>query len=143
MSGIMSSRIPMIRRVIPIVARRFVSTSQKKNVTAEAVDAAKSKAKVADQNWISYGYEYTSKTDDRNAMHSIMFVSITLCIVMGTLFFAYMPDYNLRDWAQREAFLELRRREEQGLPPIDANFVDPSKITLPSDEELEGVEIII
>ncbi|CAH1282654.1 unnamed protein product [Diabrotica balteata] len=143
MSGIMSSRIQMMRRVLPIVARRFVSTSKKNNVTAEVVDSAKSKAKASEQSWISYGYEYTSKKDDRNAMHSIMFASVTLCIVLGSFFFAYMPDFSLRDWAQREAFLELRRREEQGLPPVDANFIDPSKITLPSDEELEGVEIII
>ncbi|GLV35981.1 NP15.6 [Carabus blaptoides fortunei] len=34
----------------------------------------------------------------------------------------------LRDWAQREAFLELRRREKAGLPLVDANLIDPSTV---------------
>lgn len=96
-----------------------------------------------DKNWVSYGYEYTSKEDDRNAMHSIMFASVTLCLTVGGFFFAYMPDYSLRDWAQREAFLELKRREAKGLPLIDPNFIDPAKIKLPSDEELGNIEIIV
>uniref|UniRef100_A0A7R9JS95 NADH dehydrogenase [ubiquinone] 1 beta subcomplex subunit 11, mitochondrial n=1 Tax=Timema genevievae TaxID=629358 RepID=A0A7R9JS95_TIMGE len=57
--------------------------------------------------------------------------------------FAYVPDFQLRDWAQREAFLELRRREQLGLPPIDRNLIDPEKIILPTDEELGDTEIII
>uniref|UniRef100_A0A7R9I294 NADH dehydrogenase [ubiquinone] 1 beta subcomplex subunit 11, mitochondrial n=1 Tax=Timema bartmani TaxID=61472 RepID=A0A7R9I294_9NEOP len=60
-----------------------------------------------------------------------------------TFIFAYVPDFQLRDWAQREAFLELRRREQLGLPPIDRNLIDPEKITLPTDEELGDTEIII
>jgi len=46
-------------------------------------------------------------------------------------------------WEKREAFLELDRREKLGLPLIDANFVDPSKIHLPSDEELGDFDIIV
>lgn len=49
----------------------------------------------------------------------------------------------MNDWYQREAFLELRRREAAGLPLIDGNLVEPSKITLPSDEELGNTEIVI
>jgi NADH dehydrogenase (ubiquinone) 1 beta subcomplex subunit 11 len=49
----------------------------------------------------------------------------------------------MNDWSQREAFLELRRREAAGLPLIDCNLVEPSKISLPSDEELGTTEIII
>lgn len=47
------------------------------------------------------------------------------------------------DWAQREGYLQLRRREELGLPVIDPNLVDISKFELPSDEELARTEIII
>lgn len=47
------------------------------------------------------------------------------------------------DWAQREAFLQLRKREAEGLPLIDPNLVDAEKIELPSDEELGNTEIII
>jgi len=49
----------------------------------------------------------------------------------------------MSDWTQREAFLELRRREAAGLPLIDCNYIEASKITLPSDEELGSTEVII
>ena len=48
-----------------------------------------------------------------------------------------------RDWCYREAYLVLREREAQGLPVISKDFIDPAKIELPSEEELEGEEIII
>ena len=49
----------------------------------------------------------------------------------------------MRDWAQQEAYLEIRRREAAGLPHIDPYIVPPEKVNLPSEEEIEGVEIII
>lgn len=76
-------------------------------------------------------------------MHATGFFSITLCIVGGIFMFAYMPDYNYKNWAEREAFLELRRREDQGLPLIDPNYIQPSLIQLPSEEELGDTEIVI
>ena len=48
-----------------------------------------------------------------------------------------------RAWEKREALLEIARREKLGLPLIDPNFVDPSKIHLPTDEELGDFDIII
>lgn len=138
MLGQLSSTMQLLRKVVPIAGRRLVSTSKKNNVTAEVVDITKTKSKTvaSEQNWISYGYDMNSKEADRNAMHSIFFVSVTLCLVVGGFFWAYIPDYTLRDWSQREAFLELRRREERGLPLIDPNFIDVNKITLPTDEEV-------
>lgn len=56
---------------------------------------------------------------------------------------AYLPDFNLRDWSVREALIELRRREAAGLPLIDANLIPPERIVLPSDEELGDTEIVI
>lgn len=50
---------------------------------------------------------------------------------------------SLKDWAHREAYLQLREREAKGLPLVDPNYVDPSKIELPSDEELKDKAIII
>ena len=47
------------------------------------------------------------------------------------------------DWQHREAYLLIREREARGQVLIDKNLVDPAKVNLPSDEELEGVEIII
>ncbi|KAF4526010.1 hypothetical protein B566_EDAN000803 [Ephemera danica] len=76
-------------------------------------------------------------------MNATFFASVTLCLVGGAFILAYLPDYQMRDWSQREAYLELRRREELGLPLIDPNLVDVSKIELPLDEELGDSEIII
>jgi hypothetical protein len=49
------------------------------------------------------------------------------------------------DWHRREAFLELARREQLGLPLVDRNLVDPDKVMkqLLSDEELGDTDIII
>lgn len=53
----------------------------------------------------------------------------------------YFSLNSLEDWSLREAFLELDRREALGLPLIDPNLVDPSKIQLPTDEELGGYRV--
>lgn len=62
---------------------------------------------------------------------------------MAGFIWGYAPDPLLRDWAQREAFLELRRREAAGLDPISRDYADPANVVLPSDEELGNMEIII
>lgn len=51
--------------------------------------------------------------------------------------------FRMVDWAQREGYLELRRREAKGLPLIDPNLVSIDKVQLPEDEELGDTEIII
>ncbi|KAJ9599801.1 hypothetical protein L9F63_026350 [Diploptera punctata] len=127
---------------------RAISTS-KKNRDTVCADESIQKKQVVDftspktQNWVSYGFDHKNEKDDLNAMHSTFFFSITLCIVFGGLIFTYYPDVMLRDWSQREGYLELRRREELGLPLIDRNLIDPEKNSLPSDEELGETEIII
>lgn len=47
------------------------------------------------------------------------------------------------DWAQREAYLELERRQKEGLPLVDPDYIKADSIALPSDEELRDAEIII
>ncbi|KAJ3643746.1 hypothetical protein Zmor_026436 [Zophobas morio] len=133
----------LFRRVLPPVNRRLVSTSKKSNDTA-VIDSVKTEAKKTEhKNWISYGFDGKSKEGDRSAMHSVMFASVTLCLICGGYYMMYLPDYNLKDWAQRQAFLEIRRRESAGLPLVDRNLIDPAKMVLPSDEELGDTEIII
>ena len=51
--------------------------------------------------------------------------------------------FRLRDWSQREAYLLVREREAKGLPLLDPNYVEVSKIVLQSEEELGEFEIII
>ena len=56
----------------------------------------------------------------------------------------HFPLYFRRQhWLQREAYLELERREKAGLPLIDRNLVPVEQVELPSEEELGNVEIII
>ncbi|XP_066151597.1 NADH dehydrogenase [ubiquinone] 1 beta subcomplex subunit 11, mitochondrial [Euwallacea fornicatus] len=134
----------IFQRLRTPIQRRLVSTSKKNNDTIAANECiTKTSDKLQEKNWISYGYEYENKVDDRRAMHSVMFAGITLCMVVVGFVWSYAPDYNLRDWAVREAFLELRRREAAGLPLVDPNFIPPENILLPSDEELGDTEIII
>ncbi|GJQ87300.1 hypothetical protein Trydic_g17350 [Trypoxylus dichotomus] len=136
----------LTKRIIPALNQRGISTSKKNSDTATVATGTKPQspsAPAVNKNWVSYGFDTKSETEDRRSMHSIFFASVTLCLVGVGYLWAYTPDYNLRDWSQREAFLELRRREAQGLPLIDPNLVDPSSITLPSDEELGDTEIII
>lgn len=57
----------------------------------------------------------------------------------------YQPDFTRQDWAQREAYLILRRREAAGEDPVCKDYIDPAIMEqqLPSDEELGSTEIII
>ncbi|PZC84416.1 NADH dehydrogenase [ubiquinone] 1 beta subcomplex subunit 11, mitochondrial [Helicoverpa armigera] len=142
MAGLIKLRhMPLMQRCVwnhLNVVSRNISTS-KKNSDAAAV-ASNPKE---DKNWVSYGFDYNSKEEDTNMHHASFFFSVTLCLVFGGFAWAYAPDTHLRDWAQREAFLELRRREQAGLPPIDPNYIDPKLINLPKDEEICNLETII
>lgn len=125
---------------------RAISTSPKNRETVaipkEQTKTEESSA-ASNKNWVSYGFSSKDQTEDRNSMKSSFFFSVTLCIVWGTLMWSYLPDIHLRDWSQREAYLELRRREAAGQDPICRDFIDPSLMVLPSDEELGEMEIII
>lgn len=143
----MAKKILSFRAIQCYSGLRGISSEKKKD--GAAISTSLSKEAIPDftkpetQNWVSYGFKRDNETDDLNAMHNFFFMSITLCLVVGGMFYAYFPDFKTRDWSNREAFLELRRREMNGLPLIDRNYVDPAKITLPSDEELGNQEIII
>jgi len=104
---------------------------------------AKEEAKPVKRKWVSYGFSNENEAEDRHALHQTLFVTITICLVLGSTVMAYLPDVRGKDWAQREAYLQLRYREEHGLPLIDPNYIDPAKIILPTDEELGDAEIII
>ncbi|KAL9699664.1 hypothetical protein quinque_003105 [Culex quinquefasciatus] len=131
---------------------RLISSSQK-NRDAATIDVSKkaaakpaepaAKAAASSKNWVSYGFDTKNEADDKNAMHASFFFSVTLCLVFGTFYWAYLPDTQLQDWSQREAYLELRRREAAGLEPISKDYIDPALMVLPSDEELGDTEIVI
>ncbi|XP_069065691.1 NADH dehydrogenase [ubiquinone] 1 beta subcomplex subunit 11, mitochondrial [Pleurodeles waltl] len=68
-------------------------------------------------------------------MRLAFFTGISLCIVLGSVFVRYLPDRGLREWACREAEKKIREREALGLPLIDIDYYDPSKLVLPTDEK--------
>lgn len=151
MAGVL--RLGVLRTLIGNQSRngfRAISTSQK-NKDSVAVSASKTKDCAEPEidftdttkHWVSYGFDHKNKSTDRVTTNMSMFLSITMCLVVGTFIWSYLPDPMLRDWAQREAYLVLRQREAAGLEPISRDYIDPSTITLPSDEELGQTEIII
>lgn len=127
---------------------RLISTSKKNResttvcptTTEETESDSKPKVK---KYFYTYGFGGKTEAEEHDLMHAAFFFSVTLVLMFGGFILAYQPDFMLRDWAQREGFLELRRREKLGLPLIDSNYVDPAQIELPSDEELGDTEIII
>lgn len=144
------NRLTVLRSIITSAQRdaRFISTSPKKSDTATISTTEKSTETVAEaaqknKNWVYWGFEAHDQVDDENAMKSTFFFSVTLCLVGGTFIYFYQPDFLMKDWAQREGFLELRRREAAGQDPVSPNYIDPALIELPSDEELGNTEIII
>lgn len=122
---------------------RSIATSKKNSDAAAPAATCDPTTSKDSKDWVSYGFNYKSKVDDTNDHHATFFFSITLCIVFGGFAWAYAPDVNMRDWAHREAFLELRRREKAGLPLIDPNYVSPKTIKLPAEKELCDIEIVI
>lgn len=127
---------------------RFISTSKKNRETASVVNPVPAeetgcKTDGKTKNWISFGFSHTDEKQDRLIMHSLMFMCISVILVFGGFLLAYRPDSRRKDWAQREGYLELRRREQLGLPLVDPNYLSLDQLILPTDEELGDTEIII
>ena len=61
----------------------------------------------------------------------------------GVFFFQMNNYFSLRSWSVREARLAIEDRERKGLPHIDKNYIDPSKIVLPTEEELAEMDVEI
>lgn len=139
-------RNPSFPKVLCTTALRPISTSNKKDDTTNCVGAAleteheKPKKK---KFFYDYGFGGLNEEDEHNRLHSAFFMYITMAMVGTGFFIMYAPNPNMHDWALREAYLELRRREKLGLPLIDPNYVDPATVFLPSDEELGDTNIII
>ncbi|XP_070558241.1 NADH dehydrogenase [ubiquinone] 1 beta subcomplex subunit 11, mitochondrial-like [Ptychodera flava] len=93
---------------------------------------------VNDPNWVSHGWSETDPALDTMTNRVTFFFTVSIVLVFGTLFMHYMPDTTGRLWAEKEAHIVLAEREAAGLPLIDPNYIDPSNIILPAeDEELE------
>ncbi|CAM5173691.1 unnamed protein product [Eretmochelys imbricata] len=80
-----------------------------------------------------HGFDADPVVDVWN-MRLAFFFGISLCIVVGSTFVHYLPDHGMRKWARREAERMVKERERLGLPILDSNYFDPSKLVLPDEE---------
>jgi NADH dehydrogenase (ubiquinone) 1 beta subcomplex subunit 11 len=92
---------------------------------------------------VSFGFSNVSEEEDINWRNAMMFVTVTVALVGMSFQMAYWPDVKMRDWGQRQAYIELARREALGLPPVSPDLVPPENINLPSDEELGDFDIVV
>ena len=124
---------------------RNLSTSEKKKETSSINidDITHATEESKRKNWISYGFDDADEAEDRGKMHRTFFMGISVMFGLCGLYMAYCPDYQMKDWAVREAYIELRRREREGLKLIDPNYVPVDQIVLPTEEELGNTPIII
>lgn len=137
-------------RSLPVAVARL-NTSQKDKDTSSVSTPnlfqdglpEKFDARVTNKHWVSLGYDVNDREKDVTFMHIFYFGIFTYCFVLGGFYIMYAPYRGFRDWSQREAYLEIRRREELGLPYIDRDLIPADKIVLPSDEELGDTKIII
>ncbi|XP_050031032.1 NADH dehydrogenase [ubiquinone] 1 beta subcomplex subunit 11, mitochondrial [Dermacentor andersoni] len=144
-------RLAKLHKVTRLASASISTTPKNKEVPTATVPDTVGKPPVtaadfADTKpryWISYGYSTEDYHEDSDAHHTIMFTGLSLVVCGAVIAFAYAPDFKNVDWIEREAHLELERREKLGLPLVDPNLIDPSRIVLPSDEELGDFEIVL
>ncbi|KYN01166.1 NADH dehydrogenase [ubiquinone] 1 beta subcomplex subunit 11, mitochondrial [Cyphomyrmex costatus] len=132
-----------LRRGLTLMSPKETTIYRNIATTPCRYDGIKEETKPVKRKWMSYGFSEKDEAEDIHALHQTMFVCISIVFVVGFAVVAYLPDVRGKDWAQREAYLRLRYREEHGLLPISPDYIDPSKIILPTDEELGDTEIII
>ncbi|KAM8753497.1 NADH dehydrogenase [ubiquinone] 1 beta subcomplex subunit 11, mitochondrial [Rhynchonycteris naso] len=87
-----------------------------------------------EKNPDSHGYDKDPTVDVWN-MRVVFFFGFSIVLVLGSTFVAYLPDYRMHEWSRREAEKLVKYREAHGLPIMESNCFDPSKIQLPEDED--------
>ncbi|KAI6204845.1 hypothetical protein M3Y94_00724100 [Aphelenchoides besseyi] len=99
------------------------------------------------RDWIWFGQVSYDEHADWLRFHKAIFIAFTLATAWITFYIVVlMPDWPRgKEWALREAHMELERRQKAGLPAISKDFIDPKRValTLPSEEELRDFDIII
>ncbi|XP_012507818.1 PREDICTED: NADH dehydrogenase [ubiquinone] 1 beta subcomplex subunit 11, mitochondrial [Propithecus coquereli] len=87
-----------------------------------------------EKNPDSHGYDEDPVLDVWN-MRVVFFFGFSIVMVLGGTFVAYLPDNRMQEWSRREAERLVKYREANGLPIMESNCFDPSKIQLPEDED--------
>ncbi|KAK5982750.1 hypothetical protein GCK32_005548 [Trichostrongylus colubriformis] len=99
------------------------------------------------REWIWFGRVSYDEHKDWSKFHQGMFILCTLLTTWVTCWIAFArPDWPMgREWALREAHLEIARREKAGLPLISPDLIPRARVmaSLPADEELRDFDILI
>lgn len=99
------------------------------------------------REWIWFSQVAHDEHKDWMRFHQFAFILFTVLTTWFSCWIVFAkPDWpNGREWALREAHLEMARREKAGLPYISKDLIRPEKVaaTLPSDEELRDFDILI
>ncbi|KAE8744775.1 hypothetical protein FOCC_FOCC008591 [Frankliniella occidentalis] len=127
-----------------VTVRRWISKSEgKQDASATVPKSSPSISNPVPKNWVSWGFSRNNYFDDRFYVHVFFFFGISWALILSSWIIFYYPDLMKNEWAHREAFLELRRREAAGLPLVDPDYIPASQMKLPSEEQLGSYEIII
>ncbi|KAM9577004.1 NADH dehydrogenase [ubiquinone] 1 beta subcomplex subunit 11, mitochondrial [Trichechus inunguis] len=135
-------------RGLPAVHVRWESTASRTVVAPPAITGKRPREPIIrwqedpdpedenlyEKNPDSHGYDKNPVVDLWN-MRVVFFFGFSIVLVLGSTFVAYLPDYRMREWARREAERLVKYREANGLPIMESNCFDPSKIQLPEEED--------
>ncbi|XP_034552023.1 NADH dehydrogenase [ubiquinone] 1 beta subcomplex subunit 11, mitochondrial [Notolabrus celidotus] len=132
---------PAVPRLISNHPARFVSQSKPSGAAGTA--AVTELHPAVDQGGHGEADPYVKNPDyhgfssdpvvDLWNMRTVFFCGISVALVIGGTFLAYLPDNGA--WSRREAERLIVQREADGLPLIGENYYDPSKIVLPTAGE--------
>ncbi|KAL1228817.1 C-C chemokine receptor type [Trichinella spiralis] len=87
-----------------------------------------SACRLSRRGWLAYGFHPTDEYTDWKRAHAVFFALIGIAFPGLVFVLWYKPDWPLmREWAFREAVLELERRERAGLEPISKDLINPEK----------------
>ncbi|XP_077577345.1 NADH dehydrogenase [ubiquinone] 1 beta subcomplex subunit 11, mitochondrial [Stigmatopora nigra] len=131
---------PVLPRLSSLVSVRCVSQSKPSgSAGSPAVTDLQQAAQSSSHGEVSqfvknpdyHGFSSDPLVDKWN-MRVAFFFGVSVCLVIGGTFIHYLPDHGMRQWARREAERLIIQREKEGLPLMDENYYDCSKIILPS-----------
>merc|ERR1719273_163555 len=94
------------------------------------------------KGWAGFGFYPFDRYRD-TVTGNLAFLIVAVISVVPIFVYYYCPDYQLKNWANREAHLLLKQREDAGIFPISKDFIHPEKVALPSDEELGDIDVKI
>ncbi|CAJ0925611.1 unnamed protein product, partial [Mesorhabditis belari] len=99
------------------------------------------------REWIWFSQVAHDEHADWKRFHSVFFTSMTLLTIWVTSYIIWFrPDWpQAKEWALREAHLEIERRRKAGLPLISPDLLPRDRVTaqLPAEEELRDFDVLI